>query len=96
MGTSDHALVMLELRKLQPCDKPFRFTNSWLKKPRLREVVEKAWQERVGRGMPLLTFTWRVKNKKRAIKNWAKAEVRIDKELKEALEILENRKKDLH
>lgn len=94
-GTSDHALLIVELRKLQSQTKPFSFTNSWLKRPGMKEVVIEAWKREVRRSTPILEFTWRLRNTKKAIKNWVGRVARTDEELKEALKILEVRKRDL-
>lgn len=41
-GTSDHTLLIVEIRKIKDQTKPFRFTNSWLHELGLREIVREA------------------------------------------------------
>lgn len=75
--------------------KPFRFTNSWLQKPDLKDIIREAWEKRVGRGPPLLEFTWKLNNAKRAIKLWVKRSVRMIVELRKTHKDLENHKIEL-
>lgn len=58
-GTSDHAALVLDLRKLEKRKPPFRFTNSWASDDGLSKVVEDAWEERV-RGLPLYILTKKI------------------------------------
>lgn len=80
-GTSDHFSLRLELMVLQARKTPFRFTNSWLRRDGIKEVVEEAWNIRV-HGNSMYRFTKKLSNTKRVLKLWVKSWVRNDMELK--------------
>lgn len=71
---SDHRPILL---KVLACDFgpiPFRVFNSWLDKPGFSEMVSKAYREATVLGPPDLKFMRRLKEVKKAIKNWRLAD----------------------
>lgn len=71
-GTSDHDPMTINLLKITKAKKPFRFTNSWLKKEGLRTLVMKAWEFEV-RGNAMYKFTKKLNNVKRILKRWSRS-----------------------
>ena len=94
-GTSDHALLIIDIRKLKKQTKPFRFTNSWIHESDLRNIVRGAWRKKVKPSSPLLEFTWKLRNVKTDIKKWVRNKPRLEKELSITHKLLEQTKIEL-
>lgn len=82
-GMSNHLLLMIELRHVQDNrNKPFEFTNFWLRSPELWDLVDGAWRKLVNQGSEMFMFTMRLRNVKRVHRNWARNYINNPSELK--------------
>lgn len=75
--------------------KPFKFTNSLLRRSELKELVEEAWRKEVNDENAMYTFMMWLRNAKRVLRDWERTRVNNPSELKKSQERLESRKRDL-
>lgn len=84
--TSDHCPIELDTTKLRwgPC--PFRFDNSWLNHPHLKEKFKEWWKQEEFQGWEGFKLMKKLKFIKEKVKLWSKEEFGDLEKTKEELE----------
>ncbi|GLT40913.1 hypothetical protein SLA2020_150100 [Shorea laevis] len=72
---SDHCPILLKNQIIDWGPKPFRFFDVWLDLPGLKELVSETWKSTVISGWHGYRFKEKLKDTKRALKEWSKTVV---------------------
>jgi len=85
-SASDHYPISLTLESHRPLGPiPFKFSPLWTRISTVRAIVEAVWRQHV-EGSPSFIWETKIKNVKRALKDWARDSYQEPKETKESQE----------